>query len=97
MANQKKADNEQKTNSVLRPEYILLIAAVVYLLYTICTPVMRKHPRVTTVEPGEIVSNHYYTGIRLRQRRAAAIRFTICRRGNAPPSAIAFMRSPQPM
>jgi len=69
LANQKKADNEQKANSVLRPEYILLIAAVVYLLYTICTPVMRKRPRVTTVEPGEIVSNHYYTGIILRDEQ----------------------------
>lgn len=69
MANQKKADSEQKANSVLRPEYVLLIIAVVYLLYTICTPVMRKRPRVTTVEPGEIVSNHYYTGIVLRDEQ----------------------------
>lgn len=69
MANQKEVVKRREQHSGFCPEYLLLVAAVLYLLYTICAPALRKRPRVTTVEPGEIVSNHYYTGIILRNEQ----------------------------
>ena len=67
MENQKKA--KQENSGILRPEHIFLLGGIIYLALIIIAPFMKKHPRIVTVEPGEIVSNTDYTGIILRDEQ----------------------------
>ncbi len=67
MENQKKAT--QGRARTIRPEHVFLLCGMIYLVFIIIAPFMKKHPRIVTVEPGEIVSNTDYTGIILRDEQ----------------------------
>ena len=67
LENQKKA--KQERHRTVRPEHLFLFGGILYLALIIVAPFMKKHPRIVTVEPGEIVSNTDYTGIILRDEQ----------------------------
>ena len=67
LENQKKA--KQERHRTVRPEHFFLFGGILYLALIIVAPFMKKHPRIVTVEPGEIVSNTDYTGIILRDEQ----------------------------
>ena len=67
MEKQNKAKQEQRR--LIRPGHIFLLGGMFYLICIIISPFMKKHPRIVTVEPGEIVSNTDYTGIILREEQ----------------------------